>query len=528
MGNVNSGLAVGGDSEVASRLAAIVESSDDAIIGKTLDGIITSWNSGASAMYGYAADEMVGQDISVLIPPDRAGELGPILGRLRRGEHIGHFETTRLRKDGSLIDVSVSVSPIRDATGAVVGASTVARDMTARNHREAGRRAMEARLHQAERMETVGQMAGGIAHDFNNVLGVIVGYAGLVAEETADRPAVLADVEQISAAAKRAARLTRQLLIFSRRDPAQPEAVSLGAIISDLQGLLSVSVGGQVELRFDTAAILPAIQADRGQVEQVLLNLAVNARDAMPLGGILTIGTALAEFDEGHTCLHPAVNPGRYVVLTVGDTGNGMSKEVMARIFDPFFTTKPLGRGTGLGLSTVHGIVTRAGGSVSVDSAEGIGTTFQIYFPAIGAAAAASPAAAAPGAVPGVQGNGETILVVDAEPSVRQVVSRILRGNGYATHEARSSEEALALASSHDVQLLLTDSVMQDMSGPALAERAAELRPGLRVLHMSGYSAGVLGAHAPCNGTAAFVEKPFTAQALLEQVHAVLSVLPAA
>jgi len=527
MGNMGSGLAVGGDSEVASRLAAIVESSDDAIIGKTLDGVITSWNAGASAMYGYAADEMIGRDMSVLIPPEKSDELEPVLGRLRRGGQVEHFETVRLRKDGTLIDVSVAVSPIRDAGGAVVGASTVARDMTARNHANAGRRAMEARLHQSERMETVGQMAGGIAHDFNNVLGVIVGYAGLVAEGMADRPAVLADVEQISAAALGAARLTKQLLIFSRRDPARPEALSLATIIADIQGLLSISVGGQVELRFDTAAILPTIEADRGQVEQVLLNLAVNARDAMPLGGILTIGTARAEFGAGRTGLNPDVSPGRYVELTVSDTGIGMSQEVVARIFDPFFTTKPLGRGTGLGLSTVYGIVTRAGGSVSVDSAEGIGTTFHVYFPAVSAAAPAS-SGRVPGAVAGIQGNGEMILVADAEPSVRQVVSRILRGNGYATCEARGSEEALALASSRDVRLLLTDSVMPDMSGSALARRAAELRPGLRVLHMSGGSAGVLDAPGPRDGAAAFIEKPFTAQALLEQVHAVLGVPPAA
>jgi two-component system cell cycle sensor histidine kinase/response regulator CckA len=264
--------------------------------------------------------------------------------------------------------------------------------------------------------------------------------------------------------------------------------------------------------------------ADRGQIGQVLLNLAVNARDAMPEGGALTIGTGLADLDAGYARLHPDVSPGRYVQLTVSDTGAGMSAEVAARIFEPFFTTKPLGHGTGLGLSTVHGIVTQAGGSVNVESAEDKGTTFRIYFPAVSADAPAVPLVPPPGA-----GEYETtILVVDDEPAVLAVTARILRKNGYATLEAGGHEKALSLAASQDFQLLLTDSVMPGMSGATLSERIAEFKPGVPVLHMSGYNAGTLSPERIREGELAFVQKPFTAQALLDKVRAVLGSAPAA
>jgi PAS domain S-box-containing protein len=515
-------VAASRERELASRLAAIVESSSDAIIGKTLDGVITNWNAGAEQMYGYAPDEIVGRHVSILIPPDRADELVPILERVRRGERIEHLDTKRRRKDEAILDVSIAVSPIRDASGAVVGASTVARDMTEQNRAEADRRALEHRLQQSERLESLGQLAGGIAHDFNNLLAAIINYAAFVVEETADRPEVRADAEQIHAAAKRAARLTKQLLIFSRRDAVQAESLDINAIVTDIHNLLSRSIGAHIELRIDPAGDLPAIEADRGQVEQVLLNLAVNARDAMPQGGALTIKTSLAELDEGYARLHPGVSPGRYVELAISDTGTGMSAEVAARIFEPFFTTKPRDQGTGLGLATVYGIITQAGGSMSVDSEEGAGTTFRLYFPAAGAAAPATPAAA----VPGTRGNGETILVVDDEPGVLEVTARILRHNGYAALEAATYEEALSLAGTHDFQLLLTDSVMPRMSGATLAERVGALRAGTAILYMSGYSEGMPGPQRAVGKEAARIQKPFDEQALLEAVHAALNTPP--
>ena len=312
-------------------------------------------------------------------------------------------------------------SPIHDSSGAVIGASTVARDMTERNLAEADRHAIALERHQSERLRTLGQLANGIAHDFNNLLAAILSYAGFVAEESADRPSVRADAEQIQAAAQRAAKLTRQLLIFSRQQSAETEVLDLNAIIADMRGLLSTSIlsastTGNTELRIGPVAHLAAIAGDRGQMEQVLLNLAVNARDAMPQGGTLTIGTSAVELDEGYARLHAGIVPGPHVELAVSDTGTGMSPQVAARIFEPFFTTKTEDKGTGLGLATVNGIVTEAGGSMSVESEEGTGTTFRLHFPA--------PSTTLAGPAPSIQGRGTTILVVDDEPNVLEVTSR--------------------------------------------------------------------------------------------------------
>lgn len=529
MGIRGAGAAASHESEVASRLAAIVESSADAIIGKTLDGTITSWNAGAAHMYGYAAAEVVGRNVSVIIPPDLAGELAMILDRLGRGDRIEHFETQRRCKDGRILDVSVSISPIRDAGGAVVGASTVARDMTERNLAEAERHAIAQERHQSERLRTLGQLAGGIAHDFNNLLAAILSYSGFVADASADRPAVRADAEQIEAAAQRAARLTRQLLIFSRQDCAETEVLDLNVIIADMRRLLSTSIRSvnietDIELRVCPVAHLAVIAGDRGQVEQVLLNLAVNARDAMPQGGTLTIGTRAVELDEAYATLHPGISPGPYVELSVSDTGTGMSAEIASRILEPFFTTKLAGDGTGLGLATVHSIITEAGGSMSVDSEEGAGTTFRLCFPAI----SENAPAAQTGAAAGVAGRGTTILVVDDERPVLEATSRILRQDGYAILAAASYEEAVSLASSHDFQLLLTDRVTPRMSGPALAERVAELRPGVHVLQMSGYPDRLLDLQRSGAAAQTFIQKPFTASALLEKVHVALGGPPTA
>ena len=266
----------------ASRLAAIVGSSDDAIIGKTLTGTITSWNAAATAIYGYTPEEMIGRNISELMPGDRAGELVPILKQLARGERVSHFQTKCVRKDGTVIDVSVSVSPILDDTGTVIGAASVARDITAQIRAEDDRRALQARLARSERLATIGQLAGGIAHDFNNLLGVIIGHTTLLAEEAAGQPDIYADIRRIEFTAQRAARLTKQLLIFSRRDTAQPQDTNLNTVIDDVRDLLSASLGPGIELRLNPEMTLPAIKADRSHLEQVLLNLAANARDAMP------------------------------------------------------------------------------------------------------------------------------------------------------------------------------------------------------------------------------------------------------
>jgi CheY-like chemotaxis protein len=382
----------------------------------------------------------------------------------------------------------------------------------------------------AQRLETVGQLAGGIAHDFNNLLAAIIGYAGLAADAVSD-PAVRADVEQVLATAQRAAALTKELLVFSRREPTEPAELDLNAVIAGVQRMVAVTIGAHIEIRVAPAGALPAVRIDRGRMEQVLLNLAINARDAMPDGGSLTMATGVVDLAVGDARLHSGVDPGPFVELAVSDTGTGMSAQVAARIFEPFFTTKPVGQGTGLGLATVYGIVTGAGGCIGVDSAAGAGTTFHVYLPAAAAPAVpAVPAGREPtaptGRAAGPAGHGEMVLVVDDERAVLEVTSRILRRHGYATLEATTWEEALSLASSGEPELLLTDSVMPGMSGQVLADRIREARPRVRVLRMSGYSSGSMSPRPGSPEAEAFLLKPFSTETLLAKVRAVLDSPP--
>lgn len=515
-GYVNQLIAASGrELEARSQLAAVAESTGHAIMGITLDGVVTSWNAGAEQIYGYSREEMIGSGIAVILTPGQAGRLAGLLDRVRAGRTLTEVESQCRRKDGTVIDVAYTLSPLRRADGAVTGAASVARDVTGRNRADADRRALEHRLHQAERLDSLGQLASGVAHDFNNLLSAIMSYASFAAETT-EKPAVRADVQEIQSAAERAARLTRQLLTFARREPAQPQPLDLNTVVEDVRNLLSRSIGAHIELVTELAAGLPAIAADRGQIEQVVLNLAINARDAMPGGGSLTITTSPAELDEAYCAADPGARPGRHVELAVADTGSGIPPEVLSHIFDPFFTTKPQDQGTGLGLSTVYGIITGAGGSIKVNSEPDAGTTFRLYFPA---ATTAGPEAA-DDVTSQVMATGQTILVVDDEPAVLAVTARILRGGGYTTLEATSYEQAIALAETRQFQLLLTDSVMPRMSGAALADRITGLKPGLPVLYMTGYGAS---ASPQASDQTARIHKPFTAQALLRAIHQTLN-----
>ncbi|SDY90110.1 PAS domain S-box-containing protein [Micromonospora pattaloongensis] len=503
-----------------SRLAAIVHSSVDAIIGKTLDGIITNWNDGAMAVYGYRAEEICGRHISVIVPPHLHPELEELLRRIRRGERVERLETQRVRKDGTVIEVSVTISPIHDGAGRVVGAAAVGRDITEEKRAAAERACLQQRLHQSQRLESLGQLAGGVAHDFNNLLAVILSCTELLADELDAASAAGRDVQAIQRAAERGARLTRQLLIFGRKDTTRPELLDLNAVVADLQELLARSIGQHVELVVRGASELPAVRADRGQLEQVLVNLAVNARDAMPDGGRLTIETASVDVDEVYAQLHPQLTPGRYVQLLVSDTGTGMAPEVVARAFEPFFTTKPKGTGTGLGLATVYGIVAEAGGTVTIYSEPGLGTTFRVYLPEV---VGARPAPTTHAPAPVARGRGETILVVEDEAALREATTRLLRRNGYEVVEAGNGIEALEAAANTRWDLLLTDVVMPHMSGRELAERLRLHRPDLRVLFMSGYSQEVLGPGKALDEGVTLLAKPFTEAALLAKVHAALA-----
>ena len=500
-------------------LAAIVESSADAIITKTLDGIITSWNPGAERMYGYSAAEAIGNNISIIVGAVEATELVDVLARLRRGERIDHYETRRFCKDGTIKDVSVTMSPVCDDRGNVTGGSAVARDISDRKQAEAHRELVEKSSQQAQRLQSLGQLAGGIAHDFNNLLAIIGNYVEFVAEETpADSP-VQTDLAAIRRATERATALSRQLLVFARREPLQATTFDLNSAVEETQQLLARTIGAHIEVITNVAPRPLMIHADRGQAQQVLMNLALNARDAMPAGGTLVIETSVAEIDA--TLIDPqlALTPGSYARLIVSDTGAGMSPEVVAHIFEPFFSTKPKDQATGLGLATVHGIVAQAGGDIGVYTEPNLGTTMRVYLPLTdkpGDHPEQQPAARPP------RGHGQRILVVEDEDAIRALVVRILENHGFVTLAASRGAEALTLAGQNQLDLLVTDVVMPGMPGPQLAAIMKERHPAVGVLFMSGYSDGLLIGRGDI-GEVQLLQKPFTATELLSEVAAALS-----
>ena len=507
--------------ETRARLAAIVESSEDAIIGANTDGTITSWNRGAEAIYQYRADEIVGRSAFLLVPEDQLPGERIALDRIAAGQAVGVYSCARRRKDGSLVEVALTSTTIRDATGTVIGVARIARDLTARRKVEVELKRTEDQLRQAQKMEAVGRLAGGIAHDFNNLLSVILSYAQLALEDLEPGNPLRDDMIQIDQAGNQAASLTRQLLAFSRQQVLQPIVVDLNTIVLPMERMLRRTLGEDVALTFHAAQAVGSVVADPSQIEQVLMNLAVNARDAMPEGGNLTIETADVRIDEGRVGDRSGVVPGDYVMIAVTDSGVGMDAATCARIFEPFFTTKPVGKGTGLGLSTVFGIVHQSGGYVGVYSELGHGTTFKIYLPRTDRVAAA--AETEPGSH--VLRGSETILIVEDDAQVRAVACTILRRNGYNVLETSNGGEAFLVSKDFPatIDLLLTDVVMPRMSGRKLAEELALQRPRMKVLFASGYTDDAIVHHGVLNSGVAFLQKPFTPDALLRKVRDALS-----
>jgi two-component system cell cycle sensor histidine kinase/response regulator CckA len=409
-----------------------------------------------------------------------------------------------VHRNGSPLELSITMAPIRDAAGVVTGVSITAREISALKEAADRKRAEEDRAVQAQRMESLGKLAGGIAHDFNNILAIIVNYTEFAIEESQDQ-GVRDDLAHVRTAADRAMALTRQLLTFTRGDGGQPRDVDLNAALDEARETLTPVVGENVAIAVRPAPGPLTVHADPAQLQQVLHALAVNARDAMPEGGSLVLEANTAEGP-------PALPQGMYARLLVSDTGEGMTPEVAERVFEPFFTTRP-GKGAGMGLSTAYGIVAEAGGSIAVYTEPGVGTTFRIYL----------PLATVPG-MPGHRsappsGDGRTVLVVEHEPALMRAATRILTVAGYQVLAASNGPEALVVLGDRRVDGLVTDVVMPDMTGPRLAELLHERWPDLPVVFMSGYSSGMLDVSGMLAPGAPFVEKPFTASDLLHRVH---------
>ena len=495
-----------------NRLALIVDSSQDAIIAKNLDGIVTHWNRGAEHIYGYSAQEMVGRPISVLAPKERVDEIPAILEKIRRGERVEYFESVRVTKDKRHLNVSISVSPIHDAEGKVVGASTIARNITTQKK-------IEDQLRQSQKLEAVGRLAGGVAHDFNNLLGIVTACSELLRSRVDANN--LEYIDNIREAAKRGASLTRQLLAFSRRRPVQTQLLDLNERLREVSKLLHPLMGDDVEIVLLPRSANAIIEADPGQLDQIVINLAVNARDAMPHGGKLILETAVFDFDESFAREHPAITVGRYAMLAVSDNGTGMDEATRSRIFEPFFTTKEIGKGSGLGLATVYGIVKQSGGHVWVYSEPGLGTTFKIYFPSAEHKLSREPAAEAEQLPP--RREGVNILLAEDDVIMRGLTRRMLEEHGYKVLEAEDGKSAAdVMAFGHaSIDLILSDVVMKGMTGPELVLRLLESLPAMKVVYMSGYT-GELVAQEGLESGIRLLEKPFTRADLLKTLDAAL------
>jgi PAS domain S-box-containing protein len=614
-----------------AQAASIIASSHDAIVGVTRDGVITSCNPAAAALYGSSAGDVIGRPAEQYIVPEHQDNEASLLRRIVAGEEVAPYRTVRVSHDGSLVSVSASISPILDQAGEIVGAATAMRkvtglqqahdrfevrtherridlqdaadrlearadrqradvqdaadrfdaqvdaqrqqaseaadrweaevvverqDASAAVHRleaqviqeradvreaqdrsdieleeeraaaEREREYLQGQLQQNRRLEVLGQLAGGVAHDFNNLLAVILNYGAFVAEELtagpqADLAAAGRDVEQIQRAAKRATTLTHQLLAFARREVVQPTVINLNEVVAEVQQMLERTIGEDVVLRTDLAEDLWPVLADVGQIEQVLVNLAINARDAMRGGGTLTIDTANVRVGAEFTIAGSVVRAGRHVRLRVADTGVGMSPEVIAHVFEPFYTTKTDGTGTGLGLATVYGIVLQAEATIDIHSVPGAGTTFTILIPVTDEVAVPveedSPHQGAP--------TGETVLIVEDEEALREVTKRIFTRSGYRVLTAPHGAAALALAADYDdeIHLLVTDVVMPNMLGKEVADKMRLIKENIKVLYMSGYAQPVLASQGRLDRDVHLVEKPFSADALIAKAGQILN-----
>jgi PAS domain S-box-containing protein len=495
-------------------LERFVEAIPDVLYVVDTAGRLCLWNRRLEVVTGLGAAQLAGRRLAALVVEDTREV---VTAALADGMERGRFEVeaTLRGPDGALVPHHWTGAALRDTAGTVVGLTGVGRDVTERARAAEILRQRESELRQFQKFDAMGRLAGGVAHDFNNLLTVVMGRSQLVLSQLATADPLRPHLEMIEETAQRAAALTRQLLAFGRKQALEPRVLDLNAVVAGVVGMLERLIGEHLDLVTALDPALGAIRADQGQLEQVIVNLAVNARDAMPTAGRLTISTHNEDLDAARVSAHPGAAPGPYVVLTVRDTGAGMDAETRLRVFEPFFTTKEPGKGTGLGLATVYGIVKQHGGIITVDSEPGHGSTFIVYLPRVEAAVTAADV------VPGAwspTGGEETILLVEDEEDVRALAAEILRRQGYRVLTAPAGEAALRLAVSHGdpIHLLLTDVVMPGMNGPDLAALVTMMRPATRVLYMSGYAEETAGLEG------ALLRKPFGPDALARRVRRVL------
>jgi len=498
--------------EIVRRQASLFDQTYDAVLVWDWKGPLTFWNRAAERLYGYSREEALGKSPQKLLGTRTEGDLDVLLEALERDARW-EGELEQVTRDGRRIRLESRMTLVRESGRAYVLA--VNRDITERH-------LLEEQFRQSQKMEAVGRLAGGIAHDFNNILGVIIGYSDVLVARPELHEQLQNKVDEIRKAGLRAASLTRQLLAFSRRQVLEPRVVDPNAIVSDLSKMLRRLIGDDIKLITIAAPAVGRVRIDPGQIEQVLMNLAVNSRDAMPQGGVLTIETADVVLDGEYVRRHPVAVSGSYVMLAVSDTGAGMDAETQRHIFEPFYTTKEAVKGTGLGLATVYGIVKQSGGYIWVYSEVGKGTTFKIYLPRV--EEKAEPVKLSECEPQTLRGSETVLLVEDAE-SLRNVVRESLESHGYAVLAAANADHALQIAESYQgrIHLLLTDVILPGKNGRALAEALTPLHPETKVLYMSGYTDDVIVHHGILKSGTAFLQKPFTLNALGSKVRAVLN-----
>ncbi len=495
-----------------ARYRSLFERNQAGVFRSTPEGRFLDCNEAFAELFGYTREELLKLPASVLYPGGKE-ERDVRVASFLKTRQMKDMEICYLRKDGNPVWVIQNVVAVKDEDGSDVSEGTMV-DISERRN-------LEEKLRQSQKMEAIGRLAGGIAHDFNNLLTVIEGYSRMLLDHLQNDREAQGQIKRIEDAAERAASLTQQLLAFSRKQVLQPKVINLNSLVENLGSLLQRLIGEHIDLQTTTAPNLGQVKADGVQIEQVIMNLVVNARDAMPEGGRLTLETGNVDLDKSYAADHPGVSPGPYVMLAVSDTGAGMTPETQARVFEPFFTTKELGRGTGLGLSMVYGIVKQSGGHIWIYSEVGHGTTFKVYLPRT-EEAAESPSVRQP--VASTIRGCETILLVEDDQALRDLVQSILASCGYSVVAPKDSQEAQIICEQRapSLHLLLTDVVMPGISGRALAQTILSRNPAAKVLFMSGYTENAIIHHGVLDTGTHFLQKPFTPSILAAKVREVL------